>query len=133
MLKDQAQIQNWFGKTITSKFHSTLQYDGSEVYSTVYKAPYPLNNRELIHRRLLNCDDSKNLYMFNFTTIGLESVSFKMLMMIQVQSKTKSKNQRAFHNLCGLIVRPGILNEKGEVVGSKIFYVMQMEFSWPYV
>ncbi len=75
VLKDQSQIQNWFGKQIQSKFHSTLPTDGSEIFTTVYKAPYPLNNRELIHRRLINCDDSKNIYMFNYTTQGLDNVS----------------------------------------------------------
>lgn len=53
VLKDQANIQNWFGKHLQSKPLPTLAADGSEIFSTLYKGTYPLNNREVIHRRLL--------------------------------------------------------------------------------
>ncbi|CDW80078.1 UNKNOWN [Stylonychia lemnae] len=121
VLKNQEQISSWFGKQIQSKFKQVAQ-DGSEIFSTIYKGSYPLNNREVLHRRLIQCDDKNQIYMINFTTQGLE----------HLQTKTK-KYARVFHNLCGIVIRGALFNEKNEVTGSKIFFTMQMEFTGHYI
>ena len=113
VLKDQSGMSSWFGKCVQSKFHSMHSQDGSEIFSTVYKGAYPLNNREVIHRRLIHCDDSRQLYMVNYTTTGLENVV----------SKSKSKYARAYHHLCGVVLRGGIFNERNEIVGTRLFYI----------
>ena len=105
-----------------SKLLQTAQ-DGSEIFSTVYKGSYPLNNREVIHRRLINFDDSRHTYLFNFTTQGLENM----------QSKNNKKYARAYHNLCGIVIRGGMTNERGEMTGTRLMYMMQMEFTGQYV
>ena len=73
--------------------------------------------------------------MNNFTSFGLENVRL-MISLIVIQyvypGKQKSKYLRAYHNTCGIIVR-GVYNDKGELIGSKIFYIMQMEFAGQYV
>ena len=46
-LKDYAQIPSWFSKCIHCKVIGNLSKD-EEVYSTVLKAAYPLNGREII-------------------------------------------------------------------------------------
>ena len=59
VLRDQAAVQSWFGKQLQSKLLPATAPDGSEIFSTLYKNAYPLNNREVIHRRLLSCDDAR--------------------------------------------------------------------------
>ena len=107
------------GKHYQSKPLPTLAADGSEIFSTLYKSTYPLNNREVIHRRLLQFDDTKQLYMINYTTMGLEGQA----------SKNKAKYARAFHNLSGIVLRAGLFNDKQECIGTKLFYTLQMQFT----
>ena len=57
--------------------------------------------------------------MVNYTTQGLE----------QQASKNKAKYSRAYHSLCGIVARAGVLNERNEAVGTKLFYTMQMQFT----
>ncbi len=83
ILKDQANIPSWFNRCVSSKLMQTAP-DGGEIFSTVYKGAYPLNNREGIHRRLIHCEDAKHLYMINYTTMGLENVSIPNLYSIRL-------------------------------------------------
>ena len=119
-LKDQTQVPQWFGKCLYSKLHSTTD-DQQEIYQTVFKSMYPLNNRELIHRRIVQA--SENFYMISFSTLGLE----------QLQSKTKQKFARGYNSLWGMVIKAGVFDQKGEVMASKVFYVSQMEFAGQYV
>eukprot|EP00347_Sterkiella_histriomuscorum_P001962 403369998 len=129
VLKGQLQISSWLGKQVQSKVIQTAA-DGSEIFSTIYKRTQPpLNNREVIHRRLINFDDSKHTYLFNYTTQGLENINPNS----KQSASAKKKHARAYHALCGIVIRAGGFNEKGEVNAARIFYVMQMEFTGQYV
>lgn len=132
VLKDQAAVQTWFGKNLQSRVIPTnlqgLQglEPNEKVYSTVHKGGvFPLKNREIIHRHLLQADDEKQTYIVSFTTLGLENIP----------SKQKSKYARAFHGLCGLVIRGGLFSADKplEAVGSKVFFISQMEFAGQYV
>eukprot|EP00347_Sterkiella_histriomuscorum_P006868 403351130 len=74
-------------------------------------------------------NDSKHTYLFNYTKQGLENINPNS----KQSASAKKKHARAYHALCGIVIRAGGFNEKGEVNASRIFYVMQMEFTGQYV
>ncbi|TNV81137.1 hypothetical protein FGO68_gene7582 [Halteria grandinella] len=123
VLRDYTSVSSWYGKGLQCKIILTQGGDAQEkVYSTVHKGgAYPLKSREVIHRHYTQ--QVEQAYVVSFSTQGLENTA----------SKQKSKYGRAFQSLSGLVLRPGVLNEKGETVAAKVFYITQMEFAGQYV
>ena len=111
ILRDQTQTNDWFPKCIQSKIIKSLK-DGTEVFSTIFKAQAPLHNKEFIHKRDIQCDDEQALYMLNYSSLGLENI----------QGKHSKKISTAYYNICGIILRR--INEEK---GTKMFYVMQID------
>ena len=77
VLRDHAQVSQWFGKNLQSKLLQAIPVVPGEpadkVYASLHKGgAQPLKNREIVHRHIMQADESRHLYVVSFSTQGLE-------------------------------------------------------------
>jgi len=129
VLINYKEMPTWFEKCVQCKLVQEGKLgmnQGDQTFSTVFKSTHPLNNREFIHRRFAHTDSKNSVYMISYSSIGLENY------MNPAEIKS-SKYHKGFFSLCGIILRPAIFNEEGEIIATKLFYINQMEFTGCYV
>ena len=73
VLRDYSQVSTWFGKNLQSKLLQVTPIVPNEpaekIYASLHKGgAQPLKNREIIHRHILQADESRHLYIVSFST-----------------------------------------------------------------